>query len=349
MNAGILISGAVGLALVGIPYLAWDHLPRWYQRHRTRAWPDLARARGLYLHPDGLRMSGRSGDHFVWAQADPLGTSVWAQLWPPLDLGLTRRYLEWTPGWLAERIRRADEPNRARELASFELRVALEQARRSAIGFDDEAVSARVAGAAPADQLAVLLDQVLDIAKRIDQGRSGVSPAAAVSAVEEDWKRFSAARLLSVQTAPFGFMGRDAGHSLRVFAKRIDPTQRSTVAMLEFATPLGIGFLARVHGYGKGMPWSTRVVGSGDEDFDRIYEVIAREEEPARVVLDARARKRLSELALEGQRVLLDDYGVLIEKTGLADTATLERMLGDARSVAELIDLAHPKRAGAYR
>lgn len=321
---------------------------------RTIQWRSIASSLDLDWHAQDRRLSGWMNDHFVAGWFDGHWTRVAASLWPPLDLGLGPPLEMSLEAWMA---RRRGEPARmateswdaARTRELLEGRVT-EQLLSSPweVVLTDQHVVLCAANVATETQLRGMLELAEELASRIDERREEVSVPTLSPALTEGWPELALAQGLRMTRTPVGMVGTVRGLGARAFLRRRERSRWYPSVMAEFREPLEIGFRARPRAEPGEDPWSMQAVSTGDRAFDEVFSVTAFETEYVKQALSEGARTRALDLARQWRRVVIDDYGVLVEAER-ADRQTLERMLDDAVSTAELVDFVHPKRTAAYR
>jgi hypothetical protein len=341
-----LIGGGVGL-MVGEPKAR-----AWLRRRRVAGWGRTAAQLGLYWHGSNDRMSGWLRGRFVavWSQtmpsmpSMPIRTHVAVALFPPLDIGLMATI---EPGRSELSVAGADR-DRAQQLTN-PLRSFLEAGRSDFIRLDDERVLLIALRIESGPAITAMLEQALEIARRVDAARALVSPAAdAVASVGRDWHKLATARRCAMQSTPFGFCGVDRGLEVRAYMRRRADGRLTASAMAAFRRPLQIGFQANPRRPGVEPPWSTQPLQTGDAEFDERFLVFASEHQYVRQALSEAARSRLCELVARWGSVFVDDYGVRIDAE-LVAADRLEQMLDDAHSAAKLVDFLHPGPQSSYR
>lgn len=326
--------------------------PFWTLRENAHAslWPPVARELGLHWDAPSARMSGYIGEHFVAARTTPSDAEVCAALWPPLDLVLRRRSglpvgFDRNHTYLNLLERASAEPKRVRELVQPIRPVLLGQPYTLQLRNDYVTLWKR--SITTGSDLRRMVHTALAIVSAIDDVRPQVSYVAHARALLREWETAATSRGMVLNVTPLGYHGAQRKIDLQFFLQRRGTDAWSLKSSASFRQALGIGFSARSFSTPLDDPWGLEPLEIGDPRFDRLFSVSAFEPRYVRQALSEGARSRLATIAEKGMHVVVHDHGIVVESR-LLGSASLDTLLDDLVSTAELVDFTLPTPA-AYR
>jgi hypothetical protein len=295
-------------------------------------------------HPISVTRICGGGAHFI----------VKAPLVPHLDLGLGigRQGVLWTLSeWLGSKeieigdeafddafVIRGDDPDRVAALLGPEVKMALLAVQASSIELTDAAMT--VKDDRREESLASLeaaMRQVVSVAKAVGRSRLTVPPAVPLRPHRDAVAAFAAEHGFPMEVSPLVTEGRLGKMylSIRGLRRAEDDFVIDLLAALDeprpnvfFCQPR-VGTLSRLGRSG--------FVDTGDEAFDRAFDVSTRAIEEAKIVLDTDIRARLVQLAALGG-VFFDGSKLRLEVgAGSMKPAQLPALVDELRSILETV------------
>ncbi len=339
----------------------------------TDLWHGVARGLGLTVTDDGAegQLDGQPVSlRFEPTRKGAAGTVIRGAVRPPLDLGLhlRRRDVLASPIDLmelgdddidAEFRLSADEPDRARQLFTADLRAHLVALNRKSYDF-----RLRDDGCAVYQDFDLYVDQAwltgafyaaARTAALVASACSKVDPALPVLEHGRALGALAAERGLAFGTAPLVAQGRHGGTLLQIGAERTGRRAHHLFARAGFEAELGIGLSIRRAGLLDGA--RTLLGGQdivlGDQAFDRHFLVRAEaHREHVGTLIDPASRLALLEIDGRAGPVTINDRGVTVWPIPPSlEPRDLVWLVDALREVTDRIgrNLLHGAAAGPYR